>query len=71
MLKKKIQLKTNEKETVIIDKVTTTRVVNDIHFIESDSHLTEEETKVYEILKKKQDILAKKVKDRSGEEKKC
>jgi len=45
--------------------------VNDIHFIESDSHLTEEETKVYEILKNKQDILAKKVKDRSGEEKKC
>ena len=68
---KKIQLKTNEKETVIIDKVTTTRVVNDIHFIESDSHLTEEETKVYEILKNKQDILAKTVKDRSGEEKKC
>jgi len=38
--------------------------------MESDSHLTEEEKEVYEILKKKQDILAKAVKERSDDEKK-
>ena len=38
--------------------------------MESDFHLTEVEQEVYEILKKKQDILAKAVKDRSDYEKK-
>ena len=33
--------------------------------MESDSHLTEKEQEVYEILKKKQDFLAKAVKERS------
>ena len=37
--------------------------------MESDSHITEEEKEVYEIFKKKQDILAKVVKDRSDDEK--
>ena len=62
-------IKKNEKETVIIDKVTTTTVEDDTHVMESDSHITEEEKEVYEIFKKKQDILAKVVKDRSDDEK--
>ncbi len=42
----------------------------DTQVVESDSVLTEEEKKVYEILKKKKDILSKAVKDRSDEDKK-
>ena len=38
--------------------------------MESDSHLTKEQQEVYEILKKKQEILAIAAKKRSADEKK-
>ena len=43
---------------------------NDTQVMESDSVLTEEEKKVYAILKKKKDILSKAVKDRTDDDKK-
>ena len=43
---------------------------NDTQVMESDSVLTEEEKKVYAILKKKKDILSKAVKYRTDDDKK-
>jgi len=65
-----IQEKNNEKETVIIDEVTRTTVQDVTQVVESDSPLTDEQQKVYEILKKKQEINAIAVKERSADENK-
>ncbi len=70
MCSKIIQEKNNEKETVILDEVTRTTVEDVRPVVESDSPLTDEQQKVYEILKKKQEINAIAVKERSADENK-
>ena len=67
---KRIQEKNNEKETVILDEVIRTTVKDVTQVVESDSPLTDEQQKVYEILKKKQEINAIAVKERSADENK-
>ena len=67
---KRIQEKNNEKETVILDEVIRTTVKDVTQVVESDSPLTDEQQEVYEILKKKQEINAIAVKERSADENK-